>query len=58
MVLQKLATNNKLLRDKVKPLDLMEVKFKKLGAENWKTSRFYPVACSVQNGHCFVCIYL
>lgn len=36
VVVQKLATNNKLLRDKVKSLDLMEVKFKKLGGENWK----------------------
>ena len=48
IVVQNLALNNKLLRDKIKSLDQMEVKFKKLGGEDWKTSRFYPVICSVR----------
>ena len=47
IVVQNLATNNKLLRDKVMYLDQMEVKLKKLG-EDWKNSKFYPVVCSLR----------
>lgn len=49
-VIQNLAKNNRLLREsqKVSSLEQMETKFKKLGGEDWKSSRFYPVICSVR----------
>lgn len=43
-----LGLKNRDLRESLLYLESVEAKFKKLGEPDWKTSRFYPVICSVR----------
>jgi hypothetical protein len=47
-IVRSLGLKNKALRERATSLEQAENKFKKLGGDDWKSSKYYPVICSIR----------
>ena len=47
-IVQYICHRNKSLREKLLSLERSELKFRKLGGDDWRKSKFYPVICSIR----------